>query len=446
MKANIKSDVKPDIKNKAVIGTFEGECADATITNLNGLDITREVWEGVFASDDYKKAIEHGWYIGFLGHPEDPACQDFEHAGIVMTEGHIDENGKVYGKFNLIDTPVGRIIKTFIDGGVKFGISVRGAGDIISNSVDPETFIFRGFDIVTFPAYPDAIPTFTEIAASANIEDQKKYQRICASVENNIEGLNTESAINMVQTYFAKQSSPYQMLEKRKAEIHNISATQLNDILGKKVSGLTELFIRGAKQNKLLTSELNRIRKDVKCSEIKNKRKLNAVKRITASQVADLGKSLEDEQLKNSKLSKINASLKIRLKDSEKNNLKYKCKIDASTKLAEAQKVECVKLQTKTSETVRCNSQLQSKISNLESRNRQLSEDNDRLVALLASYQNAYANMYASVVGVHLDNISIDANTSVKELQRIVGNTTYTNKVSEPVEVIEDLPDGLISV
>lgn len=29
----------------AVLGSFEGECADSNITNLNGLDITREVWE-----------------------------------------------------------------------------------------------------------------------------------------------------------------------------------------------------------------------------------------------------------------------------------------------------------------------------------------------------------------------------------------------------------------
>ena len=56
----------------AILGTFSGECADSTITNLNGLDITREVWENVFDSDEYKQAIEQGWYIGYLGHPQDP--------------------------------------------------------------------------------------------------------------------------------------------------------------------------------------------------------------------------------------------------------------------------------------------------------------------------------------------------------------------------------------
>ena len=159
--------------SNSIIGTFTGQCADATITNLNGLDITEEVWRTVFDSDEYAKGIENGWYIGYLGHPEgDPGCQDFEHACIVMTEGHIDDDGKVYGSFNLIDTPVGRIVKSFQDAGVTFGISVRGAGDIIDNSVDPDTFVFRGFDLVAFPAYPDAIPEFTPIAASSDVDKQ----------------------------------------------------------------------------------------------------------------------------------------------------------------------------------------------------------------------------------------------------------------------------------
>lgn len=86
----------PKNKKPSIIGVFEGECADSNITNENGLDIKRPVWELVFASEEYKKAIELGWYIGFLGHPEDPGCMDFEHACIVMTDGWIDAQGKVH--------------------------------------------------------------------------------------------------------------------------------------------------------------------------------------------------------------------------------------------------------------------------------------------------------------------------------------------------------------
>ena len=41
----------------SILGTFEGECLDTQITNLNGLDITLEVMENVIASEEYKQGI-----------------------------------------------------------------------------------------------------------------------------------------------------------------------------------------------------------------------------------------------------------------------------------------------------------------------------------------------------------------------------------------------------
>ena len=207
MKLPAKSAEAAENKNPAILGTYEGECADSNITNLNGLDITRPVWENVFNSEDYKKAIELGHYIGYLGHPEDPNCMDFKDACIVMTEGHIDDNGKVYGKFNLVDTPVGRVVKTFQDAGVTFGISVRGAGDIENNSVDPETFIFRGFDLVTFPAFPESIPKF--VAASSDAECQAKYKEICAAVNSNLNNIKSSDALKIIQRQLTEQSELY---------------------------------------------------------------------------------------------------------------------------------------------------------------------------------------------------------------------------------------------
>ena len=46
-KKDIKGGNNIDQKS-SILGTFEGECADSNITNKNGLDITREVWETVF--------------------------------------------------------------------------------------------------------------------------------------------------------------------------------------------------------------------------------------------------------------------------------------------------------------------------------------------------------------------------------------------------------------
>ena len=53
------------------------------------------------------------------------------------------DNDEIYGTFDLIDTPVGRIVKSFIDAGVEWGISIRGAGD-----VDAEGNVYETFKVV----------------------------------------------------------------------------------------------------------------------------------------------------------------------------------------------------------------------------------------------------------------------------------------------------------
>lgn len=176
MKANVRADAEP--KKGTVLGTYEGKSADALVENNNQMTLGPKLWKNLFSSDEYKMNLQRGMYIGFLGHPEDVGCQDYQHGCIVMREGkYLDDSGEVWAKFDLIDTPVGRIVKAFQDAGVTFGISVRGAGDIDANGeVDPDTFIFRGFDLVTFPAYNDAVPKFTEIAASEDIDKQVKYK------------------------------------------------------------------------------------------------------------------------------------------------------------------------------------------------------------------------------------------------------------------------------
>ena len=74
MKANVKNakPINAASSSSPILGTYEGEALDTNITNNNGLDITSEVIEAVLESEDYAVGIENGWFIGFLGHPEDP--------------------------------------------------------------------------------------------------------------------------------------------------------------------------------------------------------------------------------------------------------------------------------------------------------------------------------------------------------------------------------------
>ena len=419
------------MKTTAILGTYEGECADSNITNLNGLDITREVWETIFASDDYHKAIKLGHYIGYLGHPDDPNCMDFKDACIVMIEGHIDDSGKVYGKFNLIDTPVGRVVKAFQDAGVTFGISVRGAGDVIDNSVDPDTFVFRGFDLVTFPAYPDSIPKFTAVAASTDASVRAKYQKVCAAVENNLADINNETALDILQSQFAKQSDQYKAIEARKAELNKAVDIDedLESIDADKIRCMTNLYLEAVEANKQLKAENSQLNSQLKYIQSATDRKIRALKRITSSQITDI--QAESDEYKK----------KVKVLSAQ--NLKYKQKIDANADLMQSKDSIISNLRLKVNETVNDASDAKSRTSNLDAKNKKLKADIKAAQRIVEEYQNAYADLYSTATGVRLKDISVTCNTSVKDLQRIIRGTSTANMSPvfvepQPIEVVNE--------
>lgn len=423
------------LKDSVILGTFEGECADADITNLNGLDITRPVWENVFNSEDFKQGIELGWYIGFLGHPEDPNCMDFRNACIVMTDGRIDNDGKVYGKFNLIDTPVGRIVKSFIDGGVTFGISVRGAGDVDNNSVDPDTFVFRGFDLVSFPAYPNSIPEFTSIAASSDVKEQKKYKNICKTLNENIDGLNTKESIKIVKACFAPQSEEYKTLDEKLNEMDKIEGDVIEEenvtLLKNELGALTHLYSQAVAEIQSLKDQLNTLTKTNESLLSSTNRKVKAIKKIASSQHTYLKDELDNVRFKNKVLSNNLNKVKDESIKASKLNLKYKMNIESNAKKLRDMEAIIASLTESKSKTVENLTQYKAKVSNLEKKITDLSQDIKASENIIADYQDAYAKLYANALGTQLDQISVTSATTVNELEKAIGRN-----VSERVSIM----------
>lgn len=433
--------------NNHIIGQFEGECADSNITNLNGLDITKPVWENVFSSEDFEKGIDMGWYLGFLGHPDDVNCMDFRNACIVMTEGHIDDNGKVYGKFNLIDTPVGRTVKTFIDAGVTFGISVRGAGDIVNNSVDPDTFVFRGFDLVSFPAFPESIPTFTAIAASSDVESQKKYKAICAAVKENLPNIDSCEAIDILQCQFAEQSDEYKALEDRKREIRGSNSTDDDvnecddvDITKDKVESMTKLYLEQVEANNRLNKENRILSSKLASKEIETRRKISSISRITSDQIKAATDSKDKAENRCKQLIAASTRMKDTISQERSNNLKYLQKISESKNIVDSKDSLISSLRARLNETVTASANVERRTSNLDEK---LKKSKDEIIAckkMLKDYQDAYAELYSQAVGADLQKVKVTASTSVSSLRSAITSSISRkpSSIREPEEIDVD--------
>ena len=493
-KRAIKSSIGKANSNGAILGTYTGKCCDAAVVNNNEMKLNRELFEKLLASDEYKDAMEHRYYIGFLGHPEDPNCQDFKNGCIVMTSLEIQDNDEVIGTFDLVDTPVGRIVKTFKDAGVEFGISIRGAGDVdAEGNVDPDTFIFRGFDLVAFPAYADAVPDFLEIAAASN----PKYQKIKAAISTNLPYITSTTAIEEIQANLNPHSAEYKKLEARKQDIGTpedvcpeCTDEELEEITAKKLRCMTDMYIEECEKNKELEATLASTKAELRSVKAASERKIRSLKRITASQNALMQSRLQavtasrkaviNETYKaTSKLTKVEASRSaLQRKNSEitseleqvkNNNLIYKQKIESSSADIKDRDATISGLRRELNKTVVASTNAQRDASNrdeevkqlrsqISSSKRTVSDLESRLVAceeMLHSYQQAYADFYATAIGTSVSGLPVTASTSVRELENLIQGATNTSNIvampdfgaddsdiGTPVDVVEDLEDN----
>lgn len=95
--------------------------------------------------------------LGELGHPDGPQING-DRVSHLITEMSRDGDNFI-GKAKIIGTPMGEIVKTFIDEGVKIGVSTRGLGSVKQNRSGimevQNDFRLQTVDIVTDPSGPD---------------------------------------------------------------------------------------------------------------------------------------------------------------------------------------------------------------------------------------------------------------------------------------------------
>lgn len=164
-------------KQRGILGRLVGPCADFIQATRNGRKYSEELWENVFSNDLMKEKIKNRCCFGELGHPTDRTETDMEKIALCLAElPKKGSDGKLYGVFDILDTPNGRILKALCDYGCNIGISSRGQGDLITDldgneAVDPDTYDCEGFDAVLMPGVEAARLKY--VTESLNKENSK---------------------------------------------------------------------------------------------------------------------------------------------------------------------------------------------------------------------------------------------------------------------------------
>lgn len=136
---------------------IEGIFMQGDIKNRNGRIYPSATLESEM--DRYNKEfIETKRALGELGHPDGPQING-DRVSHLITDMRRDGND-FYGKAKILSTPMGEIVKSLLDEGVKIGVSTRGLGSVKAgrNGVMEvqKDFHLSTVDIVTDPSAPNA--------------------------------------------------------------------------------------------------------------------------------------------------------------------------------------------------------------------------------------------------------------------------------------------------
>ena len=135
---------------------IEGIFMQGDLKNRNGRIYPSAVLEKEMVRYQ-KDFIDTKRALGELGHPEGPTING-DRVSHLITEMKRDGSNFI-GKAKILGTPMGEIVKTFMDEGVLFGVSTRGLGSVKATKEGimevQNDFHLSTVDIVTDPSGPN---------------------------------------------------------------------------------------------------------------------------------------------------------------------------------------------------------------------------------------------------------------------------------------------------
>ena len=109
------------------------------------------------AVSNVNKQITEGYSVlGEVDHPDDLKI-NLDRVSHMITEMWMDgPNG--FGKLKVLPTPMGQLVQTMLESGVKLGVSSRGSGNVNEGTGHVSDFDIVTVDIVAQPSAPNAYP------------------------------------------------------------------------------------------------------------------------------------------------------------------------------------------------------------------------------------------------------------------------------------------------
>lgn len=135
---------------------MKGICMQGDVKNANQrVYPLREIDSAI---KNVNEQIKGGYSVlGEVDHPANLTI-NLDRVSHMITEMWMDgANG--FGKLKILPTPMGNLVKTMLESGVKLGVSTRGSGEVNESTGQVSGFEMVTVDVVAQPSAPNAYPS-----------------------------------------------------------------------------------------------------------------------------------------------------------------------------------------------------------------------------------------------------------------------------------------------
>jgi hypothetical protein len=135
---------------------LKGICIEGGVKNAN--ERVYPVHEIAKAVDTVNEQIKTGHSVlGEVDHPDDLKI-NLDRVSHMIEKMWMDGPAG-YGTLKILPTPMGELVKTMLQSGVKLGVSSRGSGNVDDHNGHVSDFEIVTVDVVAQPSAPNAYPT-----------------------------------------------------------------------------------------------------------------------------------------------------------------------------------------------------------------------------------------------------------------------------------------------
>ena len=134
---------------------MKGICIQGGVKNANQrVYPVSEITDAVSSVNEQIKSGNS--VLGEVDHPDDLKINLDRVSHMIESMWMDGPNG--YGKLKILPTPMGGLVKTMLESGVKLGVSSRGSGNVSEGTGNVSDFEIVTVDVVAQPSAPNAYP------------------------------------------------------------------------------------------------------------------------------------------------------------------------------------------------------------------------------------------------------------------------------------------------